>query len=125
MEKTIQDYFNFKELFKVVKQNTIECFDTSKEYIEETCTECDNEVKSINTLYLFIKDESQIKRLLLDFEVSEEQNFNLSDEIIEISFTEDTSYSNEGGSHFGGYEYIFTIDTEMRMFKGLKIINHN
>lgn len=123
MEKTIQDYFDFFGLLKTVRLNTIECFNTAEEYIEDTCVEDEEEIKSLKLLYKLIKDEKWLEEI--DLEVSEDQFIDFNADIIEISFDEDTSTHNEGGSHYGGYQYVFTIDTEMMMFKGLEVINHN
>jgi len=40
---------------------------------------------------MFINNEEEVKRLLTEYEISEDQTFNLQDNIIQISFLEDTS----------------------------------
>jgi len=121
----IQGFFDFKRLFKEVRINTIEMFGSANELIEDLCIDNKEEIKGYKDLYNFILDKEQVKRLHTEFEISEDQDFNLSDNELTISFTEDTSTNNEGGEHLGGYEYLFTINTEMKAFVGFEIVNHN
>lgn len=94
-------------------------------FIEDNSLTSVKEIEQVNELFRFINDDKQVDRLLTEFEVSEDQEIDFTADYIEISFDEDTSSHNEGGSNYGGYQYIFTINAENGTFNGLEVINHN
>lgn len=121
----LQDYFDFKRLFKTVLESTLLYSPTKEDYIENYYVTGEEELKGVSDLYFFISNSKLTKSLLTEFEVSEEQTIDFSSNEIGISFDEDTSTHTENGSDFGGYQYIFTIDIEEQLFINLKVINHN
>ena len=121
----VQTYFDFKLCFKEVLKETLKNYKDVKQFIEENYLKEPKELEKANELFRFIKDDKQIKRLLFDFDISEGQQIDFEAEHIEICFDEDTSTHNEGGSHYGGYQYNFGINTDEGTFTGLNVINHN
>ena len=121
----VQTYFDFKLCFKEVLKETLKHYKTAAQFINENCLQASKEQEKARELFRFIADDKQIKRLLFDFENSEDQQIDFEAEHIEICFDEDTSTHNEGGSHFGGYQYVFGINTDEGTFTGLEVINHN
>jgi len=121
----VQNYFDFKQLFKDVLKSTFSQYKSSNDFIEENYIEDVSEKEKIISMFNFLNNKKEVKRLISEFEISEEQTIDFDAEEIEISFSEDTSYHNEGGSHFGGYEYVFKVNTELNSFTSLDIINHN
>ena len=120
-----QTYFDFKLCFKEVLKETLENYKYVHELIEENYLELPKELENANDLFRFISDEKAVKELLDDFEISEDQQIDFLSDFIDISFYQDTSTHNEGGSHLGGYEYVFTINTDEGTFIGLEVVNHN
>ena len=122
----LQNFFDFHELFKDMRKRTLEFCESAEKFIDFYSVTDEVEKKDLTTLYRFIKDEKAVEALLTEYTASEDQNFNLQDNDIKISFCEDTSIHNEDGSQLGFYEYVFTIDlTDCYIFTGLKIINNN
>ena len=121
----IQGFFDFHRLFTDIRKNTLKFSKTAEEYIDDYSVDDKKEQEELIILYRFIKDDKAVDLLLTEYEVGEDQDFNLQDKTIQISFIEDTSVHNEGGSHYGWYEYLFTIDTDIKIFTGLDVINHN
>jgi hypothetical protein len=121
----VQTYFDFKLCFKEVLKETLKKYKSAEQFISENYLDEPKELEKASELFRFITDDKQIKRLLFDFENSEDQQVDFEAEHIEICFDEDTSTHNEGGSHYGGYQYNFGINTDEGTFTGLEVINHN
>tara|TARA_R110000772_G_scaffold79172_3_gene169500 strand:- start:1750 stop:2214 length:465 start_codon:yes stop_codon:yes gene_type:complete len=112
-------FFDHQSFYNTLKENTLKKFKERDELLN-----CLNKpvLKWGNELWDFItglygKDP--------DWYVSEESTLSISGDITYLSFTVDTGYSNEGGSHDGGYEYIFVIDLGDMIFRELQIVNWN
>ena len=121
----VQTYFDFKLCFKEVLKETLKNYKDVKQFIGENYLEEPKELEKANELFRFITDAKLVKELIEDFENSEDQQVDFEAEHIEICFDEDTSTHNEGGSHYGGYQYNFGINTDEGTFTGLEVINHN
>ena len=129
MNKVLLEYFDFRKMYDDARGKTLADFPnfiSYRDYMESIFPEV---AKATGSTYLFIKSENH-ENILSSLEISKEIEFEypVIDEnagTIRISFYEDTSYSNEGGNHPGGYTYDFIIDFEEMHIVNLKVTNHN
>ena len=119
----LKNFFDFSRLYQEIREKTLEDFPTLKEYLDFIEDMEEDKVKA-ESLYHFITDPKH-NEIFMDFEIGEDNEITVNDDILEIYFWEDTSYSNEGGSHDGGYEYWFRINIDLENFVGLDVVNQN
>jgi hypothetical protein len=119
----LKNFFDFSGLYQEIREKTLEDFPTLKEYLDFIEDMEEDKVKA-EGLYHFITDPKH-NEIFMDFEIGEDNEITVNDDILEIYFWEDTSYSNEGGSHDGGYEYWFRINIDLENFVGLDVVNQN
>lgn len=119
----LKNFFDFSGLYQEIREKTLEDFPTLKEYLDFIEDMGEDRVKAVS-LYHFITDPKH-NEIFMDFEVGEDNEITVKNDILEIYFWEDTSYSNEGGSHDGGYEYWFRINIDLESFVGLDVVNQN
>ena len=121
----LKRFFDYDGLYKDTRNNTIGQYKTIEEFVE-FIDSVGYDVEKAKVLYVFLTDDDHAGFFIRKMELCEDSNYlDFNDEIIEITYNEDTSEHNEGGSHPGGYEYIFKIDLELEIMLGLEIINHN
>lgn len=119
----LKSFFDFSGLYQEIRKSTLEDFPNLEEYLQ-FIEDCDEDKVKGESLYRFITDPNH-DQMFGDFEVGEDNQITVKDDIIEIYFWEDTGYSNEGGSHDGGYEYWFRINLEHENFVSLEVVNQN
>ncbi len=119
----LKNFFDFSGLYHEIRKNTLKDYPTLDEYME-FIEDIEGDLGEAKSLYYFITNEHHDK-LFLDFEVGEDNEIVVNDDIITIYFWEDTGYSNEGGTHDGGYEYWFKINLDYEAFIGLEVVNQN
>ena len=119
----LKNFFDFTGLYREIKEKTLEDFPTMEEYLD-FIEDIDEDKEKARSLYYFITDANH-DNIFDDFEIGEDNEIVVKDDVIEIYFWEDTSYSNEGGSHDGGYEYWFRINLDLENFIGMEVVNQN
>jgi hypothetical protein len=119
----LNKFFDFVGLYQEIRKKTLDEYPTLEEYLDVIDDIGEDKVKA-ESLYLFISDPKH-NEIFMDFEVGEDNEIAVKNDILEIYFWEDTSYSNEGGSHDGGYEYWFRINLDFENFVGLEVVNQN
>jgi hypothetical protein len=119
----LKNFFDFIGLYQETRKNTLEEYSTLEEYLQFIEDIEEDKVKG-ESLYRFITDPKH-DEIFMDFEVGEDNQIVVKNDVIEIYFWEDTSYSNEGGRHDGGYEYWFRINLDLESFIGLEVVNQN
>lgn len=119
----LKNFFDFDGLYREIRKNTLEDFPTLEEYLDFIEDQGEDKIKA-ESLYLFITDPIH-DDIFMDFEPGEDNQIVVKDDILEIYFWEDTGYSNEGGTHYGGYEYWFRINLEHENFISLEVVNQN
>lgn len=121
----LRSFFDFTGLYIDIKKNTLNEYKTKEDFIK-VLSDFEVKKKMAEGLWYFLSDSKHQEIWLSKVEVSESNvEIDFHADNIEISFIEDTSYSNEGGTHHGGYEYVFKINLEHRIFIGFEVINHN
>jgi len=119
----LKNFFDFRGLYREIRKKTLEEYPTLEEYLDVIEDLEEDKVKA-ESLYRFITDPNH-DDIFSEFEIGEDNEIIVKDDVIEIYFWEDTSYSNEGGSHDGGYEYWFQINLDFENFIGLEVVNQN
>ncbi len=119
----LRSFFDFNGLYQKIREKTLEDFPTLEEYLQ-FIDDHEEDKQKAESLYYFITDPKH-NEIFMDFEVGEDNEIVVKNDAIEIHFWEDTSYSNEGGSHDGGYEYWFRINLDLENFIGLDVVNQN
>lgn len=119
----LKNFFDFRGLYREIRKKTLEDFPTLNEYLD-FIEDLEGDKVKAEGLYHFITDSNH-DDTFIDFEIGEDNEIVVKDDVIEIYFYEDTSYSNEGGSHDGGYEYCFQINLDLENFIGLEVVNQN
>lgn len=119
----LKNFFDFRGLYREIRKKTLEEYPTLEEYLGFIEDLEEDKVKG-ESVYRFITDPNH-DDIFIEFEIGEDNEIAVKDDILEIYFWEDTSYSNEGGSHDGGYEYWFQINLDLENFIGLEVVNQN
>jgi hypothetical protein len=119
----LRSFFDFNGLYQEIREKTLEDFPTLEEYLQ-FIDDHEGDKQKAESLYYFITDPKH-NEIFMGFEVGEDNEIVVKNDVIEIYFWEDTSYSNEGGSHDGGYEYWFRINLDLENFIGLDVVNQN
>ncbi len=119
----LKNFFDFRGLYREIRKKTLEEYPTFEEYLGFIEDLEEDKVKG-ESVYRFITDPNH-DDIFIEFEIGEDNEIAVKDDILEIYFWEDTSYSNEGGSHDGGYEYWFQINLDLENFIGLEVVNQN
>ena len=122
-EKITEQFFDYNSFYKVLKENTLKKFAERDDFLDFLDHTTVTNIEWGNTLWDFITGEYGVEP---DWEVSEESGgIDISGNHTYLSFFVDTGYSNEGGSHDGGYEYLFVVDLNNMILRELQIINWN
>jgi hypothetical protein len=119
----LKNFFDFRGLYREIRKKTLDEYPTLEEYLGFIEDLEEDKVKG-ESVYRFITDPNH-DDIFIEFEIGEDNEIAVKDDILEIYFWEDTSYSNEGGSHDGGYEYWFQINLDLENFIGLEVVNQN
>lgn len=119
----LKSFFDFNGLYQEIREKTLEDFPTLEDYLD-FIEDLEEDKEKATSLYYFITDPKH-NEIFMDFEIGEDNEIVVKDDIIEIYFWEDTSYSNEGGNHDGGYEYWFKINLDLENFIGMEVVNQN
>lgn len=120
-----ESFLDFSPLYDNIKENTLNLFLSKKEYLSFIMNNSDNKNRISEGICLWNLITEKNGHKLPYCEIGEDTEIDLTKGVIYLSLIYDTSYSNEGGSHAGGYEFYFTIDLINKVFNGLEIINHN
>ena len=119
----LKNFFDFRGLYREIRKKTLDEYPTLEGYLDFIEDLEEDRVKG-ESVYRFITDPNH-DDIFIEFEIGEDNEIIVKDDVIEIYFWEDTSYSNEGGSHDGGYEYWFQINLDLENFIGLEVVNQN
>jgi hypothetical protein len=116
-------------MYKNARKKTLGDFPDFSSYRDHMESAFPDIAKAPGSTYMFLKSDDHDEHFS-KLQISEEIEFeyflmNLNNGTMRISFQEDTSYSNEGGSHPGGYTYDFIVDTEEMHIINMEVTNHN